>query len=279
MISASLKQRLITAGVLLIFALGALFWLPNAVWSSLIGAVTVVGAFEWARLSGWNRAGQIVFSIVVAASIAALIVLHTTSDADVHSAATRVAKIIWGGALVFWVALALPWLIAHAHWRHPLLLAVAGWWVLVPMWLAAAHLQRTPGLLLGLMGVVWIADTAAYFVGKRFGRVKLAPNISPGKTREGVIGAFAAVIVYFFVQRALAIDAWAPLKGFGTAMVFVILVGLSVLGDLFESWMKREAGVKDSGTLLPGHGGLLDRVDGLSATLPLAALAYGVTWN
>lgn len=274
-----LKERLITAGVLLFLAFGGLFWLPNAYWSMLLGIVTVIGAFEWSRLSGWTGLGRVVFVIVVAASIAGLIVVNATQSEAGAQTAPSVAKLVWLIAIGFWVLIALPWLAQLRHWRHPALLAVAGWCVLVPMWLAASHLQRSPGLLLALMGVVWIADTAAYFAGKRFGRNKLAPNISPGKTREGAIGAFAAVFAYFFVQRVVPVEAWAPLRGWGTLAIFFALVGFSILGDLFESWMKREAGVKDSGSLLPGHGGLLDRVDGLSATLPLAALAYGVTWQ
>jgi len=145
--------------------------------------------------------------------------------------------------------------------------------VLVPAWLATVLLQGRPGQLLALMAVVWVADTAAYFAGRRFGRNKLAPGISPGKTWEGVFGALAGVTVYY-----LLLVRFAPtlLGGFGflPGLILVgVLAALGVVGDLFESWMKRVAGVKDSGKLLPGHGGVLDRIDALTASLPLAALA------
>jgi phosphatidate cytidylyltransferase len=133
--------------------------------------------------------------------------------------------------------------------------------------------ENSPWLLLGIMVLVWVADSAAYFSGRKFGKHKLAPSISPGKTWEGVAGALLGVSVCVLL-------AW----GFGGYLhLFMFLpvillaswcwVGLAVIGDLFESAVKRQAGVKDSGALLPGHGGLLDRIDALTSTLPLAALA------
>jgi phosphatidate cytidylyltransferase len=122
------------------------------------------------------------------------------------------------------------------------------------------------------MGLVWAADIAAYFAGRRFGKNKLAPSISPGKTWEGVIGALLGVAVYVLL-------VWAIAGSPGKLPLIVLLlvaswcwVGLAVIGDLFESAIKRQAGVKDSGALLPGHGGLLDRIDALTSTLPMAAL-------
>jgi phosphatidate cytidylyltransferase len=133
-------------------------------------------------------------------------------------------------------------------------------------------LQMPPTRLLLALGVVWVADTAAYFVGRRFGRRKLAPQVSPGKTWAGVWGAAGAVVVYWIVVWAVAPAGNVHLA---SGLVLALLITLlSIVGDLFESWMKRVAGVKDSGELLPGHGGLLDRVDGLTATLPLAALYF-----
>ena len=139
------------------------------------------------------------------------------------------------------------------------------------------HLNGAHNVVHLALGVVWIADTAAYFAGRRFGRRKLAPSISPGKTWEGVIGAFAGVGVYY----ALLWFAWAPefLTGSRASDLLLVagMLALSVEGDLFESWVKRRAGVKDSGTLLPGHGGVLDRIDGVIAAMPLAALGSVLT--
>ncbi len=122
--------------------------------------------------------------------------------------------------------------------------------------------------------VVWIADTAAYFAGRRFGRRKLAPQISPGKTWEGVAGAFAAVLIYGFAV-SFALQPAANAHDRIVMLIFILaLTVLSIVGDLFESWIKRGAGAKDSGSLLPGHGGILDRIDSLTAALPFAALYF-----
>ena len=127
-----------------------------------------------------------------------------------------------------------------------------GWIVLVPAWLAAAFLQRSPRFLLAMMVVVWVADTAAYFAGHRFGRRELAPQISPGKTWEGVLGAFAAVLVYGFAASFILLQP--PANTFDRVAMVVFVAAMTVLGivgDLFESWIKRGAGAKDSGSLLP----------------------------
>jgi phosphatidate cytidylyltransferase len=136
---------------------------------------------------------------------------------------------------------------------------------------------RSPGVLLAMMAIVWIADTAAYFAGRRFGRRKLAPSISPGKTWEGVYGALAAVAIYalLLVPLAAAAGYTRPLDAIAAAIwvaLTLLLTGLSIIGDLFESQLKRQRGVKDSGAILPGHGGVLDRIDALTAAMPPAAL-------
>ena len=133
---------------------------------------------------------------------------------------------------------------------------------------AVVELQaRSPWLVLAAMAIVWIADTAAFFAGRRFGRRQLAPRISPGKTREGVIGAMLALILYASAVSAAVVG----LRIVGALLLAMALLYFSVLGDLYESWIKRVADMKDSGTLLPGHGGVLDRIDALTAALPIAA--------
>jgi phosphatidate cytidylyltransferase len=165
----------------------------------------------------------------------------------------------------------------RARW----LAALTGLVVLVPTWQALVELRKIgPLLLLLLMSVVWISDSAAYFAGRRFGRHKLAPSISPGKTWEGVLGAVLAVSLY----AALWGSAWQAqfphalrsmrFGTFGMVLFLWLLTAIGIYGDLFESALKRQAGVKDSGALLPGHGGVLDRIDALTAVLPVAALAY-----
>ena len=173
-------------------------------------------------------------------------------------------------AALFWIVLAPLWLWrgvrpAQAGWT-----GAAGFAVLVPAGLAMTAL-RPLEVLLALV-LVWIADTAAYFVGRAWGRRRLAPAISPGKTWEGaaggVVGAAAyAIICGYFIQGI----AWAAFLA-----AAVLLAMVSIVGDLFESAVKRQAGVKDSGTLLPGHGGILDRIDSATAALPLAALVWPI---
>jgi phosphatidate cytidylyltransferase len=155
-------------------------------------------------------------------------------------------------------------------------MALVGWAVLVPTGLAMIDLREaapSPWMLLFVMCLVWVADSAAYFAGRKFGKTKLAPSISPGKTWEGVAGAIFGVTVYVALVWIFSPE-FSSLRMLPALMLAAWWwVVLAVIGDLFESAIKRQAGVKDSGALLPGHGGLLDRIDALTSTLPLAALA------
>jgi phosphatidate cytidylyltransferase len=158
-------------------------------------------------------------------------------------------------------------------------MAIVGLVVLLGAWMAIVQLQaRSPWLVLAAMAIVWIADTAAYFSGRALGKHKLAPMVSPGKSWEGVFGAWVAVAIYAALLVRFAGDAGlrfdvTPLAIAAWIVFVVALAAISVVGDLFESLLKRHAGVKDSGTLLPGHGGILDRTDALLAAMPIAAVA------
>ena len=146
--------------------------------------------------------------------------------------------------------------------------------------LALDHLRSSSvNLLVSVLGIVWLSDTAAFFAGKTFGRRKLAPRISPGKTWEGVVAAMLAVAAYactaIWTIPDVVHPAWLPDPVVLPVLVFwLLLTGLGIMGDLFESMLKRAAGVKDSGSLLPGHGGMLDRIDAVMPVLPLAAIFY-----
>ncbi|MEI7429553.1 MAG: CDP-archaeol synthase, partial [Betaproteobacteria bacterium] len=149
--------------------------------------------------------------------------------------------------------------------------------LLLPTWLALIQLKQLGALtLLAIMAIVWLADIAAYFFGRTFGRHKLAPSISPGKTWEGACGGALAVIVYGFILQYKLPDIFSnhPVLLF---FLLAFLSALSIIGDLFESLLKRQAGLKDSSNVLPGHGGVLDRIDSLTSTLPLVALAWLIT--
>ena len=260
-----LMKRVITAVIALAIFGSALFLLPQVAWALLLLVVLALGAHEWSVLATYGSGARIAYSALIVASAAALYWLP--ADARMTDIAA------FSASVAFWLLIAPFWLVQRWTIRNPIVLGAAGWIALVPMWLALVRMQPTPWALLVVMSVVWIADTAAYAAGKMFGRHKLAPLISPGKTWEGAAGAAVGVLIYYGAL-VLLVDPETRYfaTGVGVALFLLILV-LSIEGDLFESWLKRQAGVKDSGQLLPGHGGILDRIDGLTATMPLAALA------
>lgn len=259
-----LKARILTALLLLPSFLAALFLLPDLYWALLMLGVMLIGAREWSKISGFPRSYGWLYVLLTLA--VALALLPETS---------RPAGLLYGIAFLFWAILVPLWL--RHQWRTRSLpaMVLTGWVVLLPTWLALVELRSIgPGLLLGLMAVVWIADSAAYFAGRSFGKHKLAPSISPGKTWEGVAGAFIGVTLYGVAWGMWDSSAIPFRSGLPAGVLLLwLLTAFSILGDLFESWMKRVAGVKDSGKLLPGHGGVLDRIDALTAALPLAAFA------
>jgi len=267
-----LRQRLLTVAVVLPLLLACIFLLPNFAWALLMTIPMALAAFEWSKLAGYGRAGRALFVATVLTSCLLLITVAASRRFPVLEMNLATALLVL--ALLFWAVAVPVWL--HSKWRvtQPLLLAAAGWIVLVPAWLAVVRLQQSAWLLLIVLGVVWIADTAAYFAGHRFGRNKLAPQISPGKTWEGVIGAYVAVLVYA-LAASLILQPSANGYDHLAALLFAwVLTAFGIVGDLFESWIKRQAGAKDSGQLLPGHGGMLDRIDSLTAGLPFAALYF-----
>jgi phosphatidate cytidylyltransferase len=272
------RVRLITALILIAAFLGALFLLPEVYWAALMLAVACVGAWEWSALAGFTLPARRAYVALTLLAGICLLPLPWPATALVWQQQIQLWTIF--AAAVFWLLLAPVWLLKQYAPNNAAVMACAGWLVLMPTWLALDDLRRvSPLLVLALMATVWIADSAAYFAGKRFGRHKLAPQISPGKTWEGVLGALAAVTLYGAVLCRMFHLSWWTLVGLWA------LTMLSIVGDLFESLLKRHAGVKDSGALLPGHGGVLDRIDGLTSTLPLAAfyayfpLYYAALWD
>jgi phosphatidate cytidylyltransferase len=179
----------------------------------------------------------------------------------------RTAHLVFAVAGLFWLIVAPLWLARGVRSQHRPLLAMTGLIVLVPAGLALALLR--PQDIIQVLVLVWIADTAAYFVGRTWGRRKLAPSISPGKTWEGAWGGIAAALAYAMIGGTFL----SGMAGWWIYLIAgVLLAAISIVGDLFESAAKRQAEVKDSGTLLPGHGGILDRIDSATAVLPVAAL-------
>jgi phosphatidate cytidylyltransferase len=259
-----LKTRVLTSLILAPSFLAALFLLPEPYWSLLMLAAILMGIWEWSDMAKFPMRGRVTY-LVFTALLGVTIVFANGAD----MAYVQEYALFWGilAAALFWILMAPGWLITRYHLRNLVLMAIAGWLMLLPLWLALMSLRRSGALfLLAVIAAIWVADTSAYVIGKRFGRHKLAPQISPGKTWEGVLGAWIGVGIYGFVLcQVFHFDYWI------IAGLWVLTV-LSIIGDLLESLIKRQAGMKDSGTLLPGHGGMLDRIDGLTSSLPMAAL-------
>ncbi len=268
-----LKTRVLTALVLIPAVLAALFLLTPLAWALVLVAVVGWAAHEWARLATFPSPLRATF--VLATVFLALALLFYPQRGVAQAYALGMLAI----ACAFWIVVAPAWVVNRWPTQSRVPMAVIGLVVLVATWVALVELRaRSPWLVLAAMAVVWIADTAAYFSGRAFGRRKLAPQVSPGKTWEGVYGAWGAVAIYALALVPLAGAAsFRPVVSAVTIALFVLfavlLACVSVVGDLFESLMKRHAGLKDSGAALPGHGGILDRIDALIAAMPIAALA------
>ncbi len=259
-----LKQRIITASILAPLAIAAVLFLSTAHFALLSAAVMALAGWEWAQLAGlraqpvrWGYGVLVLSGCALAWYLPLLAVLG-------------VAAVWWLAGLL--IVIGYPENLPRWN-RLPLKLAM-GLVVLVPAWLALVNLhgsEHRNALLLLLFGLIWGADIGAYCFGKRFGRRKLAPKVSPGKSWEGVFGGLLTatlVALLFGVQAELSGSMhWALLLG-GTWLI----VAASVVGDLLESCLKREQGIKDSSQLLPGHGGIMDRIDSLTAAAPLFVL-------
>lgn len=262
--------RALTAAVLLAAFLGALLVLGRPWFAMLIGAVLAIGAHEWGRLARLAPRAAVAYAGVALALYAVL-----AWGLDPLRAADPAEFALFSVTAGFWLFLAPAWL-HHGMDRTPgTLLLAAGLLVLVPTGLAAVTLS--PGQLLLTLGLVWIADTAAYLAGRAVGRRRLAPRISPGKTWEGAAGGAVATIIYAIICALPGAPLGGSVQGAGWLPYLaatLLLCAISIVGDLLESALKRQAGAKDSGALLPGHGGVLDRIDSATSTLPIAVLAF-----
>lgn len=259
-----LRQRVLTALAIAPIVLATLILLPPLATVLLLTAAVLMGAWEWSAFPGFtNRTQRWTYFAAIAAAMLACWYLTRTPEG---------MRWVLYVAAIWWV-LAFIWIIAYPKATSTLAI-LAGFLVLVPAWTALVRLSMEhphgPLLVLVLLLLVIAADVGAYFAGRKLGRLKLAPKVSPGKTWEGVIGGlFAASLIAFIAAWPLDVPT-GPFVALCAAVAIV-----SVVGDLTESMFKRYAGIKDSGTVFPGHGGVLDRIDSLTAAAPLFVLGLG----
>ena len=263
-----LSQRLITAVILASTFLAGIFLLPSEWFVSIILIVALIGAFEWTRLSEiQNRLGQVAFILIFLALSVTLFQFRTF------------ALVIDGFAIVMWIG--IVWLLStHPRYQDRKLLFASlailslsfAFFAIADMMLAN---DNGAWWVLGMFAVIWGADAAAFFTGRRFGKKKLAPRISPGKTVEGVKGSLFVIFAFSLVSGTIVWDnSYSQILLW--VLVCLITASFSVVGDLFVSMNKRITGVKDSGRLLPGHGGVLDRIDSTLSAAPVYALCVKV---
>jgi len=265
-----LKQRIITALILAPIVIGGLFFLPPAGFDIFTGCIISIGAWEWARMSGWQgQPARIAYALLIA------VVLYLVRG--LPGLTVLMLAAVWWLLALFLVA-SYPG--GTRFWHPSPIRAAMGVAVLVPAWVGLVHL-RSGTVELGRMDnnlllilynfcIVWAADIGAYFAGRRFGHRKLAPRVSPGKSWAGVYGGLASVLLL-----GLLVAFWArcsPAQTFGLVAISLVTALVSVLGDLLESMLKRYSGLKDSSQLLPGHGGIMDRIDSLTVAIPVFAL-------
>ena len=275
-----LKQRVVTALLLGALFLAGLFGLSPGVFSLIVAVVVVYAGWEWSNLAGFTQiACRWIYTLIVAGLLAVatwLLGLSFQSPPDVTVAQSFVLTgCLWWLVALFLVA---TYPSSSGLWGSRWTRSIMGLLVLMPAWVAIVFLVHQPAgswLVLLAVLIIVLADVGAYFSGRRFGRHKLALSVSPGKTWEGFLGGLSAnlllaLILGLFFQQS--VPGWL-----GLLLVVVVSSVASVLGDLVESMVKRHRGVKDSGGILPGHGGVLDRIDSVCAALPVFSMLYLMT--
>lgn len=261
-----LRARVLTALVLAPVAITGVLWLPSTWFALCFGAVLCYAIWEWTRVIGFRGRRLRALAVLVNGSIMAGLLLLDPVQ--------WLLPIAWVG--VAWWVLAIFWLRAFDFGSEPTRLnreikTLVGSVMVVPAWVAAWMIHREPVAgpwwTLFVLVLIWVADVSAYFAGRSFGQHKLAPRISPGKTREGVYGALFGTVL--FTAGAGWVIEPVPVGHGLLILLATVTVLFSIVGDLFESLIKRQSNLKDSGSLLPGHGGMLDRIDSVLSALPI----------
>jgi phosphatidate cytidylyltransferase len=253
-----LISRILSAFVMLLVFLSSMFLFSGRYFSFVIYIPSLLALFEWSKLLYFRSHEKKIFLII---SLILIYFIDQHLDAD----NSRLILLI---ASVFWLCIAPLFLLFKINLKNFFLSALIGWVLVMPLIISLNYLiQLSPWVVLLVLTSIWLADSGAYFFGKQFGKKKLAPTISPGKTWEGFLGALFVVSSF-----SIAVTYFGFVNSYMAIFFFNLILVLSVEGDLFESYIKRMAKVKDSGDLIPGHGGVLDRIDSLCSSLPLATL-------
>lgn len=275
-----LKLRILTALVLAPLMIGGVFFLPLEQFKLFIGFIVTVGAWEWANLSGIKmQVGRVAYAGLLAGLIYAVELTDMVQEIELLYA-----------AFIWWM---VAFLLVSVHpklkeyWSSPVVRMIMGLFILIPMWVGFVQIKSYPFndyLIMFVMLIVWGADVGAYFAGRMFGKRKLAVTVSPGKTWEGVFGGLVVTtLIAFAGGRLLEHATEMTLSGSQWCLLIVItlsITAVSIVGDLIESMIKRHRRIKDSSNLLPGHGGIMDRIDSMTAALPMFALALSIFgWN
>jgi len=253
-----LMSRIFSAAIMLIIFLSSMLLFSGKFFSFVIYIVSLLALYEWSKLLHFKSHEKNIF-LAISLFFIYLIDNHLSYDD---------ARSILIGASIFWICIAPLFLIYKIHLKNFFLSSLIGWMLVMPLIISLNYLiQLSPWAVLLVLATIWLADSGAYFFGKQFGKRKLAPSISPGKTWEGFIGALFVVSLF-----SITLTYFGFVNSYASILFFNLILLLSVEGDLFESYIKRMAKVKDSGDLIPGHGGVLDRIDSLCSSLPLATL-------
>ena len=260
-----LRQRIITALILAPIAIAGVFLLPVTGFALFVGFILTIGAWEWAGLAGFKEKKRFIYALGIA-----LLLIGSHFLPILH---VLVLGCLWW-CLALLLVLCYPALVGY--WSSKPIISTMGIFALVPGYVALLSLKQSPqssSLILMLFVLIWSADIGAYLIGRAFGQRKLAPRVSPGKSLEGVFGGLvAAMLVAFVMLTCFGVPDLSSLAGASFLLGCVLVIVISVLGDLTESLFKRNRGLKDASKLLPGHGGVLDRIDSLLSAAPVFAL-------
>jgi len=253
-----LISRIFSAIAMLTVFLSSMFLFSGRYFSFLIYMISMLALYEWTKLLYFKSYEKKIFLLI---SLVLIYLIHNHLNPEG-------SKLILWIASIFWLCMAPLFLIFKINLKKSFLSALIGWTLVIPLIISLNFLvQLSPWTVLIVLTTIWLADSGAYFFGKKFGKRKLAISISPGKTWEGFLGALFLVSLF-----SIAMTYFGFVNSYLSILFFNLILFLSIEGDLFESYIKRMAKVKDSGDLIPGHGGVLDRIDSLCSSLPLATV-------